>query len=197
MLEFIVAAGEHDQTIISFLKRKLKSSPLSLIYKLFRTKKIKINDQSVRYYHLRLQKNDRVIVDDKKVKEVPHKFTLPSKPSLDLNVFYEDENILLILKGHNVEMQRDGDKNCLNNIVQYYLYKCNPSQYLEQARNFFIPVALHQLDKLTKGLVIYAKNSVAKRILYSCISDKSKIAKSYLAVCGNNRQVKLPSLIKG
>ena len=42
MLVFTIQKEEADQTIISFLKKRFKTTPLSLIYKLFRNKKIKV-----------------------------------------------------------------------------------------------------------------------------------------------------------
>ena len=123
--------------------------------------------------------------------------TLPLSPSLDLNVVYEDKNILLVLKEHNQEIYKKNDPNCLDNQVQYYLYQQNPEKYQRQIQNFFMPVALHRLDKLTQGLVIYPKNSTAKKILYNSINDKSKVAKFYLAACENYQSVTIPSFIRG
>jgi len=60
-----------------------------------------------------------------------------------------------------------------------------------------VPVALHRLDKLTKGLVIYPKNASAKKILYNSINDKSKITKNYLAICENYQQIQIPQFIQG
>ena len=39
---------------------------------------------------------------------------------------------------------------------------------------------------LTKGLIIYPKNQIAKKILYNAIGDKEKVKKEYLAFCENN-----------
>jgi 23S rRNA pseudouridine955/2504/2580 synthase len=65
VLSFLVSSEENDQTIISFLKRRFKNTPISLIYKLFRTKKIQVNQQNCRYYHYRLKENDQVVIKDK------------------------------------------------------------------------------------------------------------------------------------
>ena len=65
VLNFVVSSEENDQTIISFLKRRFKNTSISLIYKLFRTKKIQINQQNCRYYHHRLKEKDQVIIKDK------------------------------------------------------------------------------------------------------------------------------------
>ena len=65
MLNFFISSEEDNQTIISFIKRRFKTTPISLIYKLFRIKKIQINRQSCRYYHYRLKEGDKVTIKDK------------------------------------------------------------------------------------------------------------------------------------
>lgn len=122
---------------------------------------------------------------------------LPLSPSLEIKIIYEDKNILLVLKEHNQEIYKKSDPNCLDNQVQNYLYQQNPEKYQQQIQNFFVPVALHRLDKLTKGLVIYPKNVVAKKILYNFINDKSKITKTYLAICENYESAIIPSSVEG
>lgn len=113
------------------------------------------------------------------------------------SIIHEDKNILIVLKEHNQEICKKNNPNCLDNQVQYHLYQQNPEKYQQQIRNFFMPVALHRLDKLTKGLVIYPKNATAKKILYNSINDKSKVIKSYLVVCENHRQLVVPSFVGG
>ncbi|CAG8755998.1 6518_t:CDS:2, partial [Cetraspora pellucida] len=70
----------------------------------------------------------------------------------------------------------------LDNAVRYYLAEKDPAEYQYQMDNFFVLIAAHRLDKLTKGLVIYPKNPSAKRVLYQAMADKRKITKKYLAI---------------
>lgn len=197
MINFLVSSEEDNQTIISFLKRRFKRTSISLVYKLFRTKKVQVNQQNCRYYHYRLKVNDQIIIKDKWLQISTKQNSLPLKPKISVDVVYEDQNILLVAKEHNVEIYKKNDLNCLDNQVQYYLYQQNPEKYQEQWKGFFVPVALHRLDKLTKGIVIYPKNSAAKKILYNSINDKSKITKTYLAICENYQQTQIPESIRG
>ena len=197
MLNFLVRPEEDNQTIISFIKRRFKTTPISLIYKLFRTKKIQINQQNCRYYHYRLKEDDKVTVKDKWLQTSPLSNSLPLLPDLNINIIYEDQNILLVIKEHNQEIYKPNDRNCLDNQVQHYLYRQNPEKYQEQREKYFAPVALHRLDKLTRGLVIYSKNIHTKKILYNSICDKNKVTKSYLAICENYQKVSMPSFVEG
>ena len=197
MLNFLVSPEENDQTIISFIKRRFKTTPISLIYKLFRTKKVQVNQQNCRYFHYRLKEGDRIIVKDKWLQTSPQPSSLPLLPERSINLVYEDQNILLVIKEHNQEIYKPNDRNCLDNQVQYYLYQQNPEKYQEQRKKFFVPVALHRLDKLTRGLVIYPKNALVKKILYNSINNKDKITKSYLAVCENYQKLQMPFSVQG
>jgi len=184
VLSIFVSSEENDQTIISLMKRRFKSTPLSLIYKLLRTKKILVNNNHCRYYHHRLKSGDEINIDDEKIKSFDLGIdSFPVKPDLELKIVYEDKNLLIVVKDHNVEINKDNEKNCLDNQVKYHIYQQEPELYQKKTGAFFSINALHRLDKLTKGLVIYAKNALAKKLLYNAIQNKHKISKSYLAVC--------------
>lgn len=45
----------------------------------------------------------------------------------------------------------------------------------------------HRIDKLTKGLVLYAKNFHSKKIFHKLFGEKQRIKKKYLAVCKSKR----------
>lgn len=192
MLNFIIKKEESDQTIISFLKKRFKTTPLSLIYKLFRNKKIKIDGKDVRYYHHRLKTGEKIEIFDNYLKQSSHAVIYPlSQHKLYFEVIYEDNNIIIVLKEHNIAM------NSLDNAVRNYLFEKDPTEYQKQVKNFFVLIAAHRLDKLTKGLVIYPKNPSAKRTLYKAMGDKSQITKNYLAVCEKSLKKSLPDYVSG
>ena len=192
MLDFVISKSEEDQTLISFLKKRFKTTSLSLIYKLFRTKKVKVNGRDIRYYHYRLKDGEKIEIYDNYLKQSNLVIYPPSQSKIYFEIIYEDQNILIALKEHGVTMPS------LDNAVRYYLLKKDPIDYQQKIQQFFILTAVHRLDRLTKGLVIYPKNPQAKKVLHKAISDKSKITKKYLAVCENNpfSQV-LPNYVSG
>jgi len=191
MLNFTIQKEEADQTLISFLKKRFKTTPLSLIYKLFRTKKIKINGADVRYYHHRLKAGEKIEIFDNHLKKTNLTIYPLSQSKIYFEIVYEDKNILLAHKEHGITIPS------LDNAIRYYLSEKNPQEYKRQIENFFVLTAAHRLDKVTKGLVIYPKNPSAKKVLYKAIADKSKITKKYLAFCENLPKKKLPSYISG
>ncbi|MCE8159340.1 MAG: RluA family pseudouridine synthase [Candidatus Moeniiplasma glomeromycotorum] len=193
MLSFIIQKGEAEQTLISFLKKRFKTAPRTLLYKLLRTQKIKVNGENIRYYHYRLKKGEKIEIYDNYLKTTPASSIIYplSHSKIYFQTIYEDKNILIALKEHGITMPS------LDNAVRNYIFKQNPIEYQKQQGEFFILTAVHRLDKLTKGLVIYPKNPPAKRILYKAISDKSKITKKYLAECENFQNREVPVFIQG
>src|SRR5215212_4629464 len=172
MLSFIIKEGEADQTLISFLKKRFKTTPLSLVYKLFRTKKVKVNGKDVRYYHHRLKLNEEIVIYDTSLTiSKINKVIVPKKSEVNIEIIYEDKSILIFLKEHGMTMPE------LDKEAQYYFYQQNPQEYQELSKKYFVFTAIHRLDKLTKGLVIYPKNPTVKKLLYNLIGDKEKITK--------------------
>src|SRR6185436_15350121 len=191
MINFTIQKETADQTIISFLKKRFRTTPLSLIYKLFRTKKVKIDGKNIRYYHHRLKMGEKIEIRDNYL-QLSNSIIYPlSRTKIYFEIIYEDKNILIVLKEHGITMPS------LDNAVRNYLSEKNPTEYQQQIENFFVLTAAHRLDKVTRGLVIYPKNPLAKKVLYKAIADKSKITKKYLTLCENLSKKKLPNYISG
>src|SRR5688572_2261068 len=192
MINFTIQKEGADQTLISFLKKRFKTTPLSLIYKLFRTKKVKVNGKDIRYYHHRLKVGEEISIHDGSLKvSNPNITTKPEKSEINPKIIYEDQNIIVVLKEHGLSMPE------LDKTTQYYFYQQNPTKYQELSQKYFSFTAVHRLDKLTQGLVIYPKNPPVKRILYNAINDKEKITKKYLAFCENSPKKTLPNYVSG
>ena len=79
------------------------------------------------------------------------------EPSRRFKVFFEDENIAIVEKEQEIEVQGT------NSIEEQLGYK-----------------AVHRIDRNTKGLVIFAKNKESEELLLDAIK-KRKIQKKYLA----------------
>ena len=88
-------------------------------------------------------------------------------PNIDLDIIFEDENILIINKPSNLEVTGN---NSLTTIVH--------SKYSNSA---FLPMPCHRLDRNTNGLVLFAKNDIALNILFDKFK-KHEIEKKYLAL---------------
>jgi 23S rRNA pseudouridine955/2504/2580 synthase len=194
MIEFDIKTNSEEITVVSFLKKRFKKSPLSLIYKLFRKKKIEINGEEIRYYHRRLRIGEKLTVKDGKIEvyKVPEKNLTPRKSRLEFEVVFEDSNLLIVVKNHGITMPE------LDKTVRSYLFLKNKVSYEKLVSNFFVFSPVHRLDRLTKGLLIYPKNARSKENLYNAISNKGIVEKSYLAICeSTQRSIDIPERIEG
>ena len=88
-------------------------------------------------------------------------------PTSNLDIVYEDDNILIINKTDNVEVTGE---NSLTSIVHKKYSNCA-----------FLPTPCHRLDRNTTGLILFAKNKEALDILLEKFK-KHEIKKFYLAL---------------
>ena len=157
MKELIVTKKYNNKKLDKFLKDNLQNLSNNLFYKTLRKKDIKINGK-------RVSENVTVFENDKI--QVYISDTL-LEGSVNLDIIYEDKNILLINKPINIEVT---GQNSLTDVV-HRLYKLQE----------FLPMPCHRLDRNTSGLILFAKNQTALDILL----DKFKhheIEKHYLAL---------------
>ena len=176
MVTLVVTINDADQTLINYLKKVFKTLPLSQIYRLFRTKKIRVNNKTTTDFKYRLQVHDIIIIYSSQliINYQPEK--IDKQPPI--SVFYEDDNFLIVNKDHNVVVHQPSGFS-LDNMVKYYLQQKNPHQVREQTFNISHQ---YRLDKLTKGLVIYPKNKITQNA-FSHASQNGQIIKKYFAIC--------------
>ena len=88
-------------------------------------------------------------------------------PIPELNIVFEDENILIINKTANLEVTGE---NSLTSIV-----------HAKYSNADFSPMPCHRLDRNTTGLVLFAKNENSLNILLDKFKNH-EICKRYLAL---------------
>ena len=170
MKKLVVNKKYDNKKLDKFLKDNISTLSNNLFYKTLRKKDIKINGKRVSE-NVTVFENDEILVyisDD----------LLENK--LNLDIIYEDNNILLINKPSNIEVT---GQNSLTEVVHKLYSSCK-----------FKPMPCHRLDRNTSGLILFAKNTQALEILL----DKFKhheIEKHYLALVYGIPQKKNERLI--
>ncbi|WP_434333445.1 RluA family pseudouridine synthase [Mycoplasma capricolum subsp. capricolum] len=177
MTKFVVNKNDQNQTLFKFLKKTFKTTPISVIYKWIRNKSIKINSKRVNDKNYLLKINDIVEVYDSNKPIIRDQFNYISNVNLD--IVYEDNNILIVNKPNNLEMHSIYNL-CLDDMVKSYLV--DKKEYDIYLENSFVISHVHRLDKLTSGLVIYAKNKISSTILTNAFKTKDQINKYYYAL---------------
>ena len=149
------------------------------MYKLVRTKKIKVNRKRTEHTYF-LCEGDTVELF---IKE--EFFSAPSESSAlsltpRIDILYEDENIMLVDKRAGMIVHSD-DKESTNTLISHicaYLYQ--KGEYDPAKENSFAPSLCNRIDRNTGGIVIAAKNAAALRIMNEKIKNR-EMKKKYLA----------------
>ena len=137
MRRLIVNNKFNEKKLNIFLKSSFNNLNINTIYKAIRKKDIKVNGKRVSEdIILHLNDEIEVYISDKILFNTPK-----------IEKVYEDDNILIVNKPDSLEVTGN---NSLTTILKKQ-YK-----YIEPC---------HRLDRNTKGLVLFAKNELAKEIL--------------------------------
>ena len=157
MKEIIVSKKYHEKKLNKVILEELSNINYPTFCKLLRKKDIKINGKRINKDIL-VYENDKIeIYLPKEVEDV----------KMELDIVYEDENILVINKPVNIEVT---GTNSLTEIINKQYTNCE-----------FKPQPCHRIDRNTTGLVMFAKNEEALRILLEKLK-KHEIEKHYLAL---------------
>jgi len=180
MLEVVIEYKEANQKVFKFLKKYLNNAPLSLIYKTFRKKDVKVNGKRVNEDYI-LKENDVLqIYLPNNFQELSKKMEI-IKTEITFSVLYEDENILAVYKPQGLLVVEDQKEkiNTLANQVLTYLQEKN--EYSTETMGF-VPAPVHRIDRNTSGIVLIAKNILTSQELTRMFKERTNIIKTYIAL---------------
>lgn len=179
MVEVKVGPVESGKKVHRLVRQLLPGVPLSGIYKMLRTGRVKKNGKKAK-------PDDIVAVGDvirlymaeedyAEVSKQPKKF---GGVSSDIDVIYEDESMIVVNKpgGLLVHGAEGEHKETLVNQVLAYLYKNG-----ELDQHVFTPAPVNRLDRNTSGLVLFGKTGERTRELAEQI-QQHHLRKWYLAI---------------
>ena len=157
MKEIIVSKKYHEKKLNKVILEELSNINYPTFCKLLRKKDIKVNGKRINKDIL-VYENDKIdIYLPKELEDV----------KIELDIVYEDENILVINKPANIEVT---GTNSLTELINKQYTNCE-----------FRPQPCHRIDRNTTGLVMFAKNEETLRILLEKFK-KHEIEKHYLAL---------------
>ena len=174
---YTVVDDYHDSRLDKWFKQNIINLPHSLIEKIIRQNKIKVNKKKTRSFY-RVQSGDVIDIYDiskfkpidieKKIKYIPKKSELGI---YDDYIIEDNENFIIINKPSGIPVQ-SGTKSFKNiiDILKNTIYFKNSKPYI-----------VHRLDKETSGILIIAKNRKFAQLFTSLFRIR-KIHKTYLAL---------------
>lgn len=184
MKRITVNKNDAGNRLDKFISKCFPNIPSSLLYKYIRKKRIKVNGrkQEISY---RLKDNDVLelyINDD--LLEKPDKSSDFRTVSGDIDVLYEDDNIIIINKKAGLIVHPDNDikSDCLVNRIRNYLFK--KGEFNPDDENSFAPSLVNRIDRNTSGIVIAAKNAESLRILNQKMKERELHKKYVCVLCG-------------
>ena len=182
MREITLNKNDAGQRLDKFLTKAVKGLPMSMMYKLIRTKKIKVNRKRTEQKYILCEGDVLQLFIREEFFESPEKDDgALSRIVPKLNVLYEDENILLLNKRPGVLVHEDTSaaENTLLMHLKAYLYQ--KGEYIPENEQSFAPALCNRIDRNTGGIVIAAKNAEALRVMNERIRD-GRINKFYLCL---------------
>ena len=157
MKEIIVNKKYNEKKLNKVIMGEIQNISYNMFCQLLRKKDIKVNGK-------RTNKDITVYENEKIEIYLPKEF---QEVNIELNIVYEDKNILIVNKQRNMEVT--GEKS-LAEIIKKQYSNCG-----------FKPQPCHRIDRNTTGLVVFAKNEKALEILLEKFKNH-EIEKHYLAL---------------
>ncbi len=181
MKSITVTKNDAGQRLDRFLQKSFETLPKSMMFKQIRKKNIKVNRKRCTPEQI-IAEGDVIelyISDDMLVKKKVH-FDFLKAPK-DLQIVYEDDNIILLNKPQGMLCHPDGSEyvNTLLGSLKRYLYE--KGEYSPEDENSFSPALANRIDRNTGGIVLGAKNADALRVLSAKIKSR-EIEKYYLTI---------------
>ncbi len=153
MRTLIVSKKYDNKKLNSFILASFPDLSLNILNRALRKKDIRINGVRVKD-NVVLSENDEVTI------YISDEFLFKK---VDLDIIFEDDNILIVNKPIGIEVVSSNSEECLTSILKRKYDFVEPS---------------HRLDRNTSGLILFAKNKASLDILLEKFKNK-EIKKYY------------------
>lgn len=156
MRKIVVNSKFNNKKLQAFLQFNFTGLSSSVFFKTLRKKDIKVNGKRT---------SENIVVYENDIIEIflDDKFLFNN---FELNIIYEDDNILIVNKPSDIEVIDSSNHNLTKIVQDKYSFNNN------------FPYPCHRLDRNTTGLILYAKNKEALDILNDKI-ENHEIIKLY------------------
>lgn len=180
----IITVNKNDagQRLDKFLSKAVKGLPTSMMYKLIRTKKIKVNRKRTEQKYILVEGDEIQLFIKEEFFDSPEKdMGALERIVPKLNILYEDENIMLLNKRPGVLVHEDSEAGENTLIMHVKAYLCQKGEYDPYTEQSFAPALCNRIDRNTGGIVIAAKNAEALRVMNEKIKN-DELTKTYLCL---------------
>ncbi|HQR30565.1 MAG TPA: RluA family pseudouridine synthase [Anaeromyxobacteraceae bacterium] len=179
MIELTVSPDAAGQRLDKYVRRALRDVPLSHVYKMFRTRKVRVNGQRGKPEQL-LAAGDRIAIrGDEERLLAPATEPRPRAPRTTFRVLHEDEHLLVVDKPAGLAAHPGSGIEGATLVDEVRAHLHVPA---DVPPGEFKPSPAHRLDRDTSGVVLVAKTRKAMVRLGELFTDGDEVRKTYLAL---------------
>ncbi len=182
MIELTASADAEGQRLDKYVRKALKGVPLSHVYKMFRTRKVKVNGVRGRPEQL-LAAADRIEIWGDEARLLAEPEGGGARPrgrgGPKLEVLYEDDELLAVNKPSGLAAH-PGTGITGATLVELVRDHLKVPSGLPSGE--FKPSPAHRLDRETSGVILVAKTRRAMVALGQLFESKEEVKKQYLTL---------------
>jgi 23S rRNA pseudouridine955/2504/2580 synthase len=182
VIQLTASADAEGQRLDKYVRKALKGVPLSHVYKMFRTRKVKVNGVRGRPEQL-LAAADTIEIwgdEQKLLAEPPEGGARPrGRGGPRLEVLYEDDDLLAVNKPAGLAAH-PGTGISGATLVELVRDHLQVPTGLPSGE--FKPSPAHRLDRETSGIILVARTRQAMVALGQLFESKADLKKQYLAL---------------
>ena len=180
MKEVIIGKNEAGQRLDKFLFKFFKEAGSGFIFKQLRKKNIVLNDKKATGKEmLELDDSVKIYMKDETIEKFKGDSSF-KKTSSNIDIVYEDDNVIIVNKPSGVLSQKadDSDVSINEMIISYLLEK---GSLTKEDLQTFKPSICNRLDRNTSGLVVAGKTLKGLQVMSEVIKERA-VDKYYLTV---------------
>jgi 23S rRNA pseudouridine955/2504/2580 synthase len=181
VIELTVSADAAGQRLDKYVRRALRDVPLSHVYKMFRTRKIRVNGLRGRPEQLLADGDKIAIRGDEERLLVPAEGTVkgPRAARRTFGILHEDEHLLVVDKPAGLAAHPGSGIEGATLVDEVRAHLRVPD---DLAPGEYRASPAHRLDRDTSGVVLVAKTRKAMVRLGELFTEGDEVRKAYLAL---------------
>lgn len=190
MRKIEIGKNEAGQRMDKYLKKYFREAGSGFLYKMLRKKNILLNDKKAEGKEM-LKAGDFITlylaeetIDKFRGAATSEPTGTPAYPRTDLEILYEDENLVFLNKPAGMLSQKASPEDV--SMVEYLMgYLLEKQEITRQELETFHPSVCNRLDRNTSGLILAGKTLAGLQELSRMLKERS-MKKYYLCLVKGN-----------
>ncbi|QIQ41933.1 MAG: 23S rRNA pseudouridine(955/2504/2580) synthase RluC [Buchnera aphidicola (Microlophium carnosum)] len=172
-----------NQRIDNFMRSRFKNVPKSMLYRIIRTGKIRVNKKRIKPNY-KLKIGDILKIPPIKISYNIKNTFIPFNQAKNLlnSILYEDNHLLIINKPSGIAVHGGSGLNF--GVIEYFRKLRPLDKFLE---------LVHRIDRETSGILMLAKKRTSLASLHQQLREK-KIKKEYLALVHGSWPIQIKTI---